>query len=112
MQEVKYIPAWPPVEAYKLFRLRKDGSLGSLFIDNKQALPTETWMRAKAVPTKGFAFRPGWHACSKKSAPHLSKKGRVWKRVLLLDIVPHHRPKSQGGLWFTAGMMKIMEGRA
>lgn len=95
--------------AYKLVRRRKDGSLGSLFIDAKEKLPMRTWLQAKSVPTRGFAFRFGWHACSKKSAPHLSKHGRVWVRVLLQGVTPHERPKHQGGLWYTAQWMRIEE---
>lgn len=94
---------------YKLVRKRKDGTLGPLFIDRGRVLQIRVWMHAEAVSTKGFAFRPGWHACSKKSAPHLSKKGRVWCKVALCGVTEHHRPKSQGGLWYTAEKMMIME---
>jgi hypothetical protein len=100
---------WPFVTGYKLFRLRKNGTLGSLFIDAKKEIPVGKWLVAKSVRTPGFAYRPGWHACSEQSAPHLSKKGRVWARVSLASIRPHHRPASQGGLWFTAQYMKIEE---
>ena len=94
---------------YKLFRLRKDGTLGPLFIDAKLRVPVGYWIEAKAVPTKGFAFRPGWHVCSKKSAPHLSKKGRVWCKVSIKDWRAYERPKSQGGLWYTALFMRVDE---
>ena len=96
-------------EGYKLFRLRKDGTLGPLFIDAKIVVTTGEWHRAKAVRTEGFKFRPGWHACAKQSAPHLSKKGRVWCRVALKGITEHQRPKAQGGLWYTAQWLKILE---
>lgn len=98
--------------AYKLFRIRKDGTLGPLFIDARLRVPVGKWMQAKAVRTEGFAFRPGWHVCSRKSAPHLSKRGRVWCKVSIDDdgwIIPHHRPLSQGGLWYTAQRMKVLK---
>jgi hypothetical protein len=95
--------------AYKLLRLRKDGSLGPLFIDRKLRIPVNRWCKAKAVPTKGFAFRPGFHACANPVAPHLSKKDRVWCKVLLRGVTPHLRPDCQGGLWFTANHLKVVE---
>ena len=100
--------------AYKLFRVRKDGTLGPLFIDARLRIKEGVWLKAKAIRKgrpKGFAFRPGWHVCSKKSAPHLSKKGRVWCLVSMDDdgwIVAHHRPLSQGGLWYTAQRIKVV----
>jgi len=93
---------------YKLFRLRKDGTLGPLFINRKLRIHVGRWYEAEEHPTKGFAVRPGWHICSKKSAPHLSKKGRVWAEVDFLDYVHHRRPKSQGGLWYTAKYMYVV----
>lgn len=96
------------IAAYKLFRVRRDGSLGPLFIDRSLVVPIGLWMRSRAVLTPGFAFRPGWHVCSRKSAPHLSKKGRVWARVRIDGrITEHHRPKAQGGLWYTAEHMMV-----
>ena len=95
------------IKGYKLVRIRRDGTLGPLFIDRSRIIPTGQWLVAEPVPTKGFAFRPGWHACSKKSAPHLSKKGRVWCKVSLIGTTEHHRPKAQGGLWYTAQIMRV-----
>ena len=66
---------------YKLFRVRADGSLGSLFINKKQVLEPGKRYTAKCYPTAGFAVRPGWHICSGPVAPHLSMKGRAWFRV-------------------------------
>lgn len=100
--------------AFKLIRLRKNGTLGPLFINRKQVIPVGLWMQAQAIKTKGFAFRPGWHCCAKPLAPHLSKSGRVWCEVLIQGITEHQRPESQGGLWYTAKRMKvvrIMDGR-
>jgi hypothetical protein len=95
------------VKAFKLVHVRADGTYGPLFIDRKLVLRFGVWMKAKAVNTKGFKFRPGWHACSEPIAPHLSKEGRAWMRVSLRGVQEHHRPKSQGGLWYTAKQMRI-----
>lgn len=106
---VKYAGAGKGRQAFKLFRLRKDGSLGPLFINARLRVPVGKWMKAEAYPTPGFAFRPGWHCCAEQTAPHLSKKGRVWCRVEIKGVVEHHRPASQGGLWFTAKWLKVVE---
>jgi hypothetical protein len=95
--------------AYKLFRLRKDGSLGPLFINCRQKLYVGEVYDAESHPTKGYTVRPGWHCCHSQSAPHLSEKGRVWCKVKIFDYVSHVRPLSQGGVWFTANKMKIIE---
>lgn len=93
---------------YKLMRKRKDGTYGPLFINAKQRLvPYETYI-AEAIPTQGYAYRPGWHICDKPDAPHLSKKGRVWVVVAFQGYTEHQRPESQGGLWYTAKHMMIL----
>jgi hypothetical protein len=94
--------------AYKLFRKRKDGTYGPLFINCKLKIKAGQWLQAESYPTKGFAVRPGWHCCAKPEAPHLSKKNRVWCVVDIWDYTPHQRPESQGGLWFTANNMKVL----
>lgn len=95
---------------WKLFRLRKDGSLGPLFINCRQRLQVGVAYTAEAHRTPGYAFRPGWHVCSEMNAPHLSKRNRVWCRVEISGkIDEHQRPASQGGLWFTAEKMRILE---
>lgn len=97
-------------QGWKLFRLRKDGTLGPLFINRTQKLQVGVRYRAENHPTKGFAVRPGWHVCSEKNAPHLSKVGRVWCRVEIDGwINEHQRPEAQGGLWYTAQYMRILE---
>lgn len=69
---------------YKLFRQRRDGTLGPLFINRSQVVPVGEWLCAEAHPTKGFAFRPGWHATLVPVAPHLRQGGdRVWAKVEL-----------------------------
>ena len=95
--------------AYKLFRKKKDGSLTPLFINKKQVLKLDQWMDAEVHPTKGFAFRPGWHCAPQPNAPHLSEKGRIWCKVLIEDFKEIIRPKIQGGSWFLANKMKIVE---
>lgn len=94
---------------YKLFRLKKDGSLTSLFINKTVTLPPGKWLKAKPHKTEGFSFRPGWHATPKPFAPHLTEKGRVWKKVMLKGVKEHRKPAAQGGLWYLATQMKILE---
>lgn len=95
--------------AYKLFRVRKDGSLGPLFINQRQRIKFDTWLKAEDYPTKGFAHRPGWHCGKEPVAPHLSEQGRVWCRVEIKDYTPFLRPKHQGGEWLIAQQMKVLE---
>jgi hypothetical protein len=92
---------------WKLFRLRKDGTLGPLFINARQRVPVGVWLKAESHPTKGFALRPGWHVCSERNAPHLSKRGRVWTRVTIKEYEAHQRPAIQGGLWYVAYWMRV-----
>lgn len=93
--------------AYKLLRKRKDGSLGPLFINQKQRIPIGEWLPAEDHPTKGYAHRPGWHCCLSPDAPHLSMKDRIWCRVDVREIYEHKRPKNQGGVWLIAHWMKV-----
>lgn len=94
---------------YKLFRKRKDGTYGPLFINRRQKLEQGVEYEAEAHLTPGYAFRPGWHVCSEPLAPHLSKEGRVWCRVEFDAVQSIRRPESQGGLWYLGRTMKIME---
>jgi hypothetical protein len=96
--------------AYKLFSQKKDGSIGPLFINKKLRLKTNEWYQAEEHKTKGFAFRPGFHVCSAKFAPHLSEKGRVWRRVEIEGYTEIKRPDSQGGMWYLASRMKVLDG--
>ena len=100
--------------AYKLLKRRKDGSLGPLFINASQRVPVGVWLDAEDHPTKGFAHRPGWHCTNRKRAPHLKKnpKGalpRVWCRVEVTGITELSRPTDQGGTWFLAERMQVLE---
>ena len=94
---------------YKLFRQRKDGTLGPLFINRKQRLHTGVKYTAEDHPTKGYAHRAGWHICQTPDAPHLSKKGRVWTKVEFSQFRSELRPAHQGGLWYLAWYMTILE---
>ena len=99
--------------AYKLFTERKDGTLGPLFINRTQRVPIGEWVDAECHPTKGYAVRPGWHCTSKPIAPHLKEEPvsgkRVWVKVEIDDYEELHRPENQGGLWFIANRMRVIE---
>ena len=100
------------MKAYKLIKVRKDGSLGPLFIDAAKRLPVGEWLKAEAIKRKGFAFRPGFHCCAKPIAPHLKEKLssgeiRKWFVVEIDDFRAEPRPESQGD-WYVANRMKIL----
>jgi hypothetical protein len=48
--------------AYKLFKVRSNGTIGPLFINARQVIEPGVWLPAEDHPTNGFAHRPGWHA--------------------------------------------------
>ncbi len=95
--------------AYKLFRQLKNGSIRSLFINKGEDYFYNIWMEAKECPTNGYKFRPFWHCVNEPNTPHLSEKGRVWKRVEMKDFQEYKRPDSQGGKWYLAKKIKILE---
>ena len=95
--------------AYKLFRKRKDNTYGPLFINRKQKLTRGITYTAEDHPTEGYAHRPGWHCCAQPVAPHLSIKERVWCVVEIKDFKEHIKPKHQGGLWYTANKLTILQ---
>jgi len=95
--------------AHKLVRQMKDGTLSSLFIGKKNRLPIGQWLQAESLSTKGFALRPGWHCTREPLAPHLSTKDRVWVKVEIEDYTEFLRPENQGGLWYLANKMKILD---
>lgn len=99
------------MRAYKLFRKRKNGTLGPLFINRKLVIPQGKWLKAEAHRTKGFAFRPGWHCCSSPIAPHLTSKteNRVWCEVEIQGIELLMRPVQQGGLWYLSKRLKLIK---
>jgi hypothetical protein len=95
--------------AYKLFRELKNGQIAPLFINKKMRLEKDVWYEAECHPTKGFAVRPGWHCTHAPVAPHLSERGRVWKRVEIELFTEVNRPDSQGGMWYLANRMRVVE---
>ena len=97
------------MRAYKLIRQLKDGSLSLLFINRKSRIPVGEWLEAESHPTKGFAYRKGWHCTLKPVAPHLSEKDRVWVEVEIEDYETYKRPESQGGMWVLAQRMRIIK---
>jgi|TARA_R100001480_G_scaffold1287_1_gene3931 hypothetical protein len=95
--------------AYKLFKERKDGSIGPLFIGASQRIPIGEWLPAEDIPTKGFAHRPGWHTGVEPNAPHLKQDGnRAWYVVEIKDYTIFKRPSNQGGEWLIAQYMKVL----
>lgn len=94
--------------AYKLLRVRRDGTLGPLFINRKQVIPFGEWLKSEDHKTPGYAHRPGWHVAPTPHAPHLSLKGRVWCRVEIKDFTELKRPESQGGTWWLAKFMQVV----
>ena len=95
------------MKAYKLFRVLKDGSITSLFINKSIKLERGVWLEAESHPTKGYKERPFWHCTSEPNAPHLSEKNRIWCEVEMEDYTEFKRPEVQGGLWFLAQRIKI-----
>jgi len=95
------------MRAYKLLRVRKNQTLGPLFINCRQVIPLGKWLDAEDHPTKGFARRKGWHCTLKPVAPHLSKVGRIWCEVSVTGIEKYNRPESQGGTWVLGQRMKV-----
>lgn len=101
------------MEAFKLVRKMKDGSISSLFINKRQRIEVGVWLNAEDHNTKGFAHRPGWHCTLKPEAPHLKlnpKNGprRVWYMVEIEDYELYPRPESQGGTWVLANKIKFI----
>jgi hypothetical protein len=97
------------MHAYKLLRVRKDGSIGPLFFDARQRIVTGDWLRAKhGMHKAGFAYRPGWHASVKPIAPHLTEVGRQWFHVEISNFVRYKRPAKQGGLWYIAQYIRLL----
>lgn len=95
--------------AYKLLKVRKAGTLGPLFINRRQIIPLNVWLRAENHPTPGYAVRPGWHVMGEPKAPHLSMKGRKWMKVEIKDYKALRRPKTQGGTWWLAEWIKVLK---
>jgi hypothetical protein len=96
-------------QAYKLFNIRKDGSIGPLFINKKYRIPMNKWIEAESHPTPGYAYRPGWHCTHLPAAPHLKMlENRRWYSVEIQDYTSFTRPEHQGGEWFIAQRMRVI----
>lgn len=95
--------------AYKLFRVLKNGEITSLFINKCVRLSLDEWLEAEEHPTQGFTFRPKWHCTEKPEAPHLSLKNRAWYKVEIEGITELQRPAIQGGVWYLADKLKILQ---
>lgn len=90
------------MRVYKLFRKRKDGTLGPLFINARLRVPVGQWLDAECHPTKGYSVREGWHSALRPYAPHLKDgpaSGRVWCQCSVIGNKFYERPESQGGTW-------------
>ena len=98
---------------YKLFHVRKNLTIGPLFINRSQVIPLDKCLRAESHKTKGFKFRPGWHICSEPKAPHIKLnckcQKRAWYKVEFSDFETIVRPECQGGIWYIANNMKVIE---
>lgn len=94
--------------AYKLFTVRKDGSIGSLFINTKERYEIGQWMKSTGYKTAGFQYRPGWHSLREPKAPHLTIKNRGWFIVEIEDYTSHTRPANQGGQWYLSDKLRIL----
>ena len=99
--------------AWKLFRLMKDGSIAPLFIDKRLRLERGVWYQAELHVTKGFSPRKGFHVTAKPVAPHLNsrREKRVWLQVEIDDYEELNRPEVQGGLWYIAQRMRLVDVR-
>ena len=100
---------WPTITAYKLIRVRRNQTLGPLFINRRQVIPIGVWLPAEIHATQGFALRPGWHASHAPCAPHLSPKGRQWYQVEIAMYDVLNRPARQGGVWYIAQWMRVIK---
>jgi hypothetical protein len=99
-------------KAYKLLRVRKDGSIGPLFVNRKQKIPIGEWMEAIDGKPKALANRPGFHCTHSPEAGHIkmrlkSGEERRWYEVEIKDYYEFPRPECQGGMWFIAKHMRI-----
>lgn len=96
-------------QGFKLFRVRKDGTIGPLFINARMRVPLGVWLPAEDHPTPGYAHRPGWHAALTPEAPHLATgPGRAWFAVELRGVRRFPRPQSQGGTWLLADALLVV----
>lgn len=95
--------------AYKLFHVRKDGSLGPLYCGRKLRIPVGEWLEAEDHPTRDFSDRPFWHVATEPDTSHLKANGarenRAWYKVEVTEITEF--PCHQG--WYLAKWLRIVE---
>jgi len=96
-------------KAFKLLRVRANGTLGPLFINRAQVIPLNKWLVAEDHRTKGYAHRPGWHTTNQPRAPHLCLKQRKWFKVEIDGFKILQRPVSQGGTWYLSKKMRVVK---
>lgn len=101
------------MKAYKLFRKRPNGTLGSLFANRGKVLEVGKLYQAEEHRTKGLAFRPFWHSTSKPIAPHLKMRlangeRRVWCEVEITGVTEMDRPEIQGSKWYLSDTLTII----
>lgn len=72
--------------AKKLFTLRKDGTLSSLFYDKKRKLTVGVMYSARNCAPPGRIPRPGFRAVKRKNTFHFVTNGRVWCEVWLENV--------------------------
>lgn len=98
------------MQGFKMMRRMKDG-YAPLFIHKRNRFQIGEWLIAewtRDIP-KEYAYRPGFHICSKPFAPHLKlREPRVWMIVEFEPRESIRRPESQGGLWYLADYMKML----
>ncbi len=96
--------------AYKLVRVRKNGTLGPLFINVTQQIRMGETHAAEDHKTEGYAHRPGWHCLAKPRASHLMmRENRHWVKCLISDYITVDRPEAQGGIWYLANMITFSQ---
>lgn len=102
------------MKAWKLLRLRNDGTLGPLFVGRSRVIRKGEWQMAEYdLAHPGLAHRPGFHCTLSRSAPHIKlrlKNGerRVWCAVEVREVTRMvRRPVCQGGTWITADWMRV-----
>jgi hypothetical protein len=107
------------MKAFKLFRVRRDGSLGPVIINRGQRVPVGKWLKCEDHSDKarsyGVAVRVGFHATKEAHAPHLTNgskqaitDNRTWFVVELRKVRAEHRGVDGGSDWYVAEQMRVL----
>jgi hypothetical protein len=94
---------------WKVFRVRDDGTLGSLFFGRRRVLLRGQWLGAhKGLHLSSLAYRPGWHVLLRRSAPWLTSKKdrRVMLRVEARGVISVY-VSPRGVPWLIAQEIRI-----